>query len=387
MSLVLERVLPLVTSQSVNCLGFLNRDSVVVSGGNDGKVVLWHLDSHARYIIDLGSPVLCLASVSHEGIELVCGLADGCLMTVELENFHETPKITHRVAHTCPIVTVAYNSKWHFLFTGGQEDGIQVWRPFKIDSDQIRWLKEASLEANAVENGQIVQALGFADDEDTLVVTYVEGVILLLDVVTGLTMKKFEVGQLILSSFIDPSMTRILVSTAKNGFEIRSLLNGSIDASDSISSQSTLFLGPVAFLSTQMVALSDPSGDLQILRPFETNGIAERCNHDGEVISALATSCRFVTTATLAKESSVIRLWSFSSKPPDCHSMSPLEYKGKPDPELMIVDMAQTPGFLYSSFVVQATFVAVLLFFFSQIWLDGPELGVFTSFVDIVQDL
>ncbi|KZS95018.1 WD40 repeat-like protein [Sistotremastrum niveocremeum HHB9708] len=323
MSLTPEHTLNLDNHQAINCLAAVFRGDVIAAGGNDGNLVLWEPSNRQTCIIDLGAPVISMISLSQQtGISLVCGLADGWLVTVECESLKDIPQISHRSAHAGPITAVAYNAKYEVLVTGGQIDGVRLWRC--TIGEEKNWLKEACLDDRGEESLGVVQELAFVNDDEDLLVVYVGGTILLLDVASGSPLHRIAVGSPILSSALDLSGTRILLSTADHRWEIRTLVDGKVEASQGIWNRGVVFLGPVQFLSLDVLAISDPTGDLLICRKRRNDYNVEIGDHRGNrtdipypggICFPKFDKIRLVTaTTSSAQNQTIIRAWRFHEK-------------------------------------------------------------------------
>lgn len=145
-------------------------------GGTEGQVSLWRSqEKHpcAQWTLS-GGAVLCLAG-SHQGHLLVAGLADGSLWYWTLNDTiaQTSPAQPQRLAaHQGEVRGLAFSPDGEFLFSGGQDGQVKIWR---CDRGQIRGDGTVAGPDGHTPRGEAVCNLALSPDGELLVVGFAGG--------------------------------------------------------------------------------------------------------------------------------------------------------------------------------------------------------------------
>jgi NACHT domain- and WD repeat-containing protein len=160
-----------------NCVAVSTTGDRVLSGGAEGTVKLWDLDSHTLLRqFEVGSPVMAVA-LSADGTRALAGTADGVVVLLDLDGGTATPTGPH---HRGFVRSVAFTRDGRWAVAGGLDGVTTVWDPA---SGTTAW------ELNTG-HGTVGALLELADG--TLAASSIDGSVVLWNLESGEALKTIQ---------------------------------------------------------------------------------------------------------------------------------------------------------------------------------------------------
>ncbi|KZT31974.1 WD40 repeat-like protein [Sistotremastrum suecicum HHB10207 ss-3] len=306
-----------------NCVVFAEDGEAIAAGADDGTLLLWHPALDAILEIQVGSPVVCLSAIPWKigNFDLMCGLGDGLLLEIRLNGSQDTtPDIQDNVAHIGPVTAIVHSRKLNIMLSAGQDDGIKSW---KRDSNE-RWCKRGDLVDPSPRATEPIQSMSLTSADDGLIITYVGGTTLILDLSNGSILRKIESNAPIAASAVDISKSLFAYATFQGCLEVRTLYSNSLHASVQLPVGQNVATSAMAFLSPNMLLSASPRGDAVIWRFLEDHLRPEMLNHEGAAVRSMDVSLvgvsashrlLFVTLSRNENDNTSLRLWNWNEGP------------------------------------------------------------------------
>ncbi|KAI0812291.1 WD40-repeat-containing domain protein [Irpex lacteus] len=210
--------------KSISCLAFSPNMTLLASGGIDGKICIWAVDSQDLLYSctsKTSSSVLCCIWKEGRNDSILCGLGDGTIAEV---TFSESKvSLVGIAAHDYPVEKLAM--ALGYLVSGAQRQ-LSVWR---YNGDE-RWIRSTQLETPETKKGRpkevLVTGLSFTQMNENLaalLVTYMHHGIMLYNASDWTLIKQIPYNGTIGSCDVHPDASLLAISNYGEGVDLYSL--------------------------------------------------------------------------------------------------------------------------------------------------------------------
>ncbi|KZS86556.1 WD40 repeat-like protein [Sistotremastrum niveocremeum HHB9708] len=307
-----------------NCVSFAEDGRLIAVGADDGTILLWRPAMDAVFEIQVGAPVVCLAAVpilaGH--FSFVCGLGDGLLLEILLDSSKDTIiGIKEMIAHTSPVTAILYSPKLNIMLSAGQTDGIKSW---KRDSHE-KWCKRGDLVDKSSRASEPIQSMSLTNEDNGLIITYVGGTTLVLDLSNGAVLRRIESSVPIAASAVDASKSLFATLTFRGRLEVQSLFSNFLHANIQLPVGRYISASAVSFISPTMLVSASPEGNAILWKFLEDHCKPEVLDHGGSVVRSMQVRAAEVSPThqlllvSLSRNKngiSSLRLWTWNGGAP-----------------------------------------------------------------------
>ncbi|EGO23491.1 hypothetical protein SERLADRAFT_469475 [Serpula lacrymans var. lacrymans S7.9] len=275
-------------SNVITCLAFSPHGTYIAAGGVDGKLSIWFYDlGRLLYVVSGHAGVLSLSWIGPSEQSLLCGLQDGTVLSVEID---QSLTATGYFAHQYPVECISISGDT--VATGAHKE-VHVWE-FRERGANWRRVSKLDLPPSVGSNRSdeiIVTSLHWARTKyspNALLVSYMHHGITFWDISSRMILHFISVKTLVASTSLSPRHQYLAVSSIHNGFDIYDLNSDAPIMSFNQPTSKGICI-PVLFAHHGFAVLGGSTEGKARLWAIETGNLIHTLHHsDDDTIQAIA---------------------------------------------------------------------------------------------------